>query len=311
MNISKEKLISAVKYVRSYARRIDRLDLACYCGRGERSELIEALSAYQNDDGGFGQAIEPDFRVPDSSVTATTIAFNYLIEHNASSESGIVRKGIEYLIPTYHLETNSWPPVCKEITKYPRANWWEYYPPIIYRPDEPDWGNPNMQVVGIFNHYSDLVDSVFLSSLNEKAVAWLDSNETAEAFALLCALRYCESLAGDDREHGRKRLSDMVKEVVEKEPAEWGKNKPQPVWYVRKPDALLANTFTEEIQHNIDFLTSQQSHDGSWQPSWDWGRYKGDWPQAKVEWAGHMTVANIKLLIDFRRLDAPDLENMF
>lgn len=118
MNISKERLISAVKYVRSYARRIDRLDLTCYCGRGERSELIEALSAYQNDDGGFGQAIEPDFRVPDSSVTATTIAFNYLIEHNASSESEIVRKGIEYLVSTYLLENSSWPPVCKEIIKY-------------------------------------------------------------------------------------------------------------------------------------------------------------------------------------------------
>ena len=40
---------------------------------------------FQNDDGGFGRALEPDFRLPASSAIATAVGFQYLREAGVAS----------------------------------------------------------------------------------------------------------------------------------------------------------------------------------------------------------------------------------
>lgn len=303
MKISKEAVDKAVNFVKSHSRRVDNDSLAHHFGWGSKENLLNSLSAYQNSDGGFGNAIEPDFRVTDSSTTATTVAFQYLIEHEIPSHSEIVQKGIDYLVTHFDKQNRSWPPVCKKITEFPRANWWNYYPPIAFKPNDSNWANPNIEIIGIFNRYSERVDPSFLNSLNEQATSWLNANESAEPHALQCAVRYGESLSGDNRQFAKDRLTIMVQKSVTTDTEKWAKYSPQPTWFARHPDDLLVDAFGETLNQNIDFVMNQQSHDGSWQPTWKWGRYDNEWTKAKTEWAGYLTSRNLKMLADFGRCE--------
>jgi len=64
--------------VKAHARSLDRALFEHQFEGAPARNVWDALAAYRNMDGGFGRALEPDFRLPGSSPLATTIAFEYL-----------------------------------------------------------------------------------------------------------------------------------------------------------------------------------------------------------------------------------------
>ncbi len=67
---------------------------------GSKEQVISYLSAFQNDDGGFGHGLEPDFWSPQSSPMATWSAGQILPEIGATFEDEIVQKMLAYLLGT-------------------------------------------------------------------------------------------------------------------------------------------------------------------------------------------------------------------
>ena len=68
--------------------------------------MIEALSDYQNGDGGFGQALEPDLRSHLSTVYSTSQGLFILRDIGANSDESIVQNAMQYLLDMYD-ETRS------------------------------------------------------------------------------------------------------------------------------------------------------------------------------------------------------------
>ena len=292
----------AVAFVNANARPVDAALLAFYFEDGRGDAVVNALAAFQNDDGGFGNAMEPDFRVPESSVTATTVAFQYLVAVRASADHPVVQRGIAYLREQYDEQAKAWPPVCKTISEHPRANWWEYYPPVNFEPTQASWGNPNVEVIGYLHRCVSLLDERFVNERVAQAQAWLSAVDKAEAHELLCAMRFAQAMAPPARARALARVAELAVKVANTDPAAWPTYQAQPVWFARHPHEPAAAAFGDALAANLDFLIDAQSDDGSWPPTWQWGRYEDDWPAAKREWAGHLTVANLKLLSDFGRI---------
>jgi hypothetical protein len=69
---------SARTFVLANARLLDRHRLAVLLDRAPVSAVLAALSAYRNPDGGFGHALEPDVRGPESEPAATLHALEVL-----------------------------------------------------------------------------------------------------------------------------------------------------------------------------------------------------------------------------------------
>src|ERR1700704_5069043 len=69
---------SAEQFVRANARLLERHRLAVLLHGGAVSPVIAALRAYRNPDGGFGHALEPDVRAPESEPAATLHALEVL-----------------------------------------------------------------------------------------------------------------------------------------------------------------------------------------------------------------------------------------
>ena len=113
-------------YLQQHARKLD-LSLYEYLFGGESAQLVlSELATYQNTDGGFGKALEPDVRLPDSSALATVIAFQYLSLINVSADDGLVSNAIRYLMDSYDNTNHGWTNLPSEAERFPRAPCWNY-----------------------------------------------------------------------------------------------------------------------------------------------------------------------------------------
>src|SRR5437588_499975 len=62
---------SAERFMLATARLLDRHRLAVVLHGAPVTPVLDALRAYRNPDGGFGHALEPDVRAPESEPAAT------------------------------------------------------------------------------------------------------------------------------------------------------------------------------------------------------------------------------------------------
>jgi len=63
-----QRLQKAQDFIWCNARLIERYLFTLLFANGSREPVLAALRAYQNEDGGFGNALEPDKRCPPQST---------------------------------------------------------------------------------------------------------------------------------------------------------------------------------------------------------------------------------------------------
>ena len=73
--LSKESFKKALKWIKQNARPLEKARLRFYFENDAVDEVKTELEKFQNTDGGFGHALEPDLRTPNSSVLATSLAY--------------------------------------------------------------------------------------------------------------------------------------------------------------------------------------------------------------------------------------------
>src|SRR5512138_3924410 len=68
----------AEEFIWHNARLLERRQFDYHFRSGSPQAVLSALLAYQNEDGGFGNALEPDIRCPDSQPVPTQHALEVL-----------------------------------------------------------------------------------------------------------------------------------------------------------------------------------------------------------------------------------------
>ena len=87
--------------------------------------VLHALSYYQNADGGFGHALEPDAWNPNSSPIQTWAATEILHEIDFAERSHPVTEGIlRYLGSGTDFDGKFWYTAVRSNNDYPHAPWW-------------------------------------------------------------------------------------------------------------------------------------------------------------------------------------------
>ncbi len=286
-------------------RQLDRRWFEYTFKAGSRAAVIEALVSYQNEDGGFGNGLEPDLRTPASSAIATSLGLHILRDVKAPSNELSVRRAIEYLLKSYDEQRRVWPIIPPEAEDAPHAPWWNY------KESEGNFGgflaNPRAAIVGHMQHYAQLVPAEFLEDVTASVLSFFESQvNELEMHDLLAYL----GLAGASnlREEQRSRLMELLKQaasrVVESDPAQWSSYGLRPLDVAPSPRAPLADVIgAAAIQANLDYEVEQQLPDGSWALSWSWGgAYPDSWGQAERDWKGHLAVIKLKTLRDYGRV---------
>ena len=91
---------------------------------------------------------------------------------------------------------------------------------------------------------------------------------------------------------------------MSRDPASWKEYGLPPLGIVETPDSPFAADYTAEIPLNLDFLIESRSADGTWKPNWSWDdQGTGAWEQAERDWSGVITLANLRKLKAFGRVE--------
>ena len=297
----------AKNFIFTYARPLEQRKFEYYFKGGSVDAVFAALVNFQNADGGFGHGMESDLQLPDSSVLATTVGLQVLREFCAAVSHPLVQGAMRYLVQIYDAIEKVWPIIPSNSDDAPHAPWWTYNDNIAE-----EWGgfllNPRAEIVGYLWDYAALVPSDMGDTARGLTIAVMDHirvhTQHIEMHDLLCLMRLVEtaSLPAEDRAQLLKVLRPIVNRMVAKAPAEWDKYGLAPLDIVTSPESPYVDLFSHSLQENLDFVIKTQAENGSWEPKWSWGGlYPETWEKAQKEWAGVLTVHNLKILRDFDR----------
>lgn len=299
MRLTTEAFHRARKFVATCARPLEIARLRFHLGEGTADEVCEHLKTFQNNDGGFGNAIEPDVRAPESSALGTSIALQIGREISIDRTHPLVRSAIDYLVTTFDDSNTTWRIVPQSVEQSPHAPWWT-------QSDRFDAFslNPTAELLGYLVDHREYVPSSLLDAVSEKVLQSIVSAESVEMHDLLCCKRLAET-GGLDASY-REQLLDALSPHVTKvssDPADWANYSLRPLQVAESPQSPFFALLQSAIQGNLDYEITGQNPDGSWTPVWSWGdAYPEMWEKAKVEWAGMLTVDKLIILRDYGRI---------
>ncbi|WP_339253279.1 hypothetical protein NSQ43_04205 [Sporosarcina sp. FSL W8-0480] len=282
----------AITFLKTKARPLEKALYEFEFENGSRERVLEELKVYQNEDGGFGNGLEPDFRCEASSALATTIGLQHLIRIGADESEPMVQKAIQHVLNTFNEEKMGWEIVPKEVETAPRAIWWNY------GGDWP-WGNPSAEMTGLLHHYKGLVLEDFLEKLTAYAVSYINQLETGDFHELQCLVRLMRELPSEEAEKISVKVRETAQKSVTTDSEKWHGYCLLPLQVVPSSESFLYDEFKEIIPANIQHLLNTQAKDGSWKPAWEWGRFEDVWETAKQEWSGVLTLDNLRVLKAF------------
>lgn len=266
---------------------------------GTRQAVLSAIRAYQNPDGGFGNAFEPDKRTPYSQPLDMQVALEALDRCGALTEPQVK---IEILLPACDylasVTTHGGGVTCvlPTISGYPGAPWWQI------DPTKPLVGdlNPTAAIAGLMlkagvqHPWLDGAVKFCWQAIDDLSVDWYHT--------LICVLVFLENTP--EREKAAAvltRLESRLRKpgVIELDPAASG--------YVQMPLdwALTPGHFCRKLfdQATIDLhlaaLKARQRDDGGWPITWEASSIA-----VEMEWRGVRTLDALVTLRAYGALDA-------
>lgn len=312
MKRSKEVFEQSDAWIKRNARPLEAARWEYHFENGSKENVIKYLSAFQNNDGGFGHGIEPDFWLPHSSPMATWAAGQILMEIDVDKDEAIVKSMIDYLVNTNQRETGIWFATVPETNEYAHAPWWHWTEGV-----QENWMfNPGAELAGFLIHWSfeESEASQIGWSAVEKAInrlmnaSKMDKHEINNFQRLLKVLNSHEARFAQRLPYSlldvSNQIAALVNQCVEKNVGAWATGyKPLPLDFIDNPEDPLCEEFGHLIDDNLNFYMETLSVEGTWDISWEWGSYPEEFAVARRQWNGILTVDRYKKLKEFGVLD--------
>ncbi|MBG0828641.1 hypothetical protein HS041_12765 [Planomonospora sp. ID67723] len=284
--LTHDAFAAAGRYMQLNARLIDRLRYDRLFGGGSPERVLAVLRAYQNPDGGFGNALEPDLRGAESQPEPVEVAFWVLDELDAFGDP-MVTAACDYLMAVT-TDDGGVPFVLPSVRRSPRAPWWE-------TPDDPPGSLvPTASIAGLLHKHK--VVHPWLTRATEFTWNAIESTAEVQPYTARAILHFLEHAADRDRAHEQfVRLRDAILATVSFDPEATGEAH-FPLDFAPEPGELPL--FADEIlERHLDALIDQQTSEGGWAPNFPMWT-----PIVAHEWGGFLTVARLKTLKAYGRL---------
>jgi hypothetical protein len=288
--MSNQQLLERAKtFVYRNARQIDRRRYEYFFEGGSGEAVIEALRAYQNPDGGFGNALEPDIRCPHSQPIPTEMAL--LIMDEAGDFDSQLLEGVIRYLRSNTLAGGGIPRAFRSLNDYPHAPWWN-----TERDDRP-CVNPTGRIIGLL--YKQQVRSdIFQEEWFRQNVAYLwNAMEKEIPMDYHDGVQWIEFLQHTpDRERAnsvRTKLDKWLARpgMIELDPEAKGYEHKVLDWAPMRDSYARQFVSEDNVKKHLQALLDQQQEDGGWQIS-----FPAVSPGGEAEWRGWVTVERLKTL---------------
>ena len=208
-NLSHSAFDISSRYILNNARYLEKLVFGHYFISPCPEKIVKAYQMYQNKDGGYGNGIEPDFRLPSSSPMATSVALNRLSQFKETVGAfEQIEKAISYLESTYDDSIKGWECTPKMVNLYPHAPWWHFQTPRLGV-----HGNPSAEILGYLIEFEPFVKTLDLEALRKTYIDYILSMQEFEEHELYCVIRLFNRLSDIEQIIIRDKIIDR-KSVV-------------------------------------------------------------------------------------------------
>lgn len=303
----------ARQFIYQNARPLDLARWKYLFEDGQQESVLEALSFYQNSDGGFGHGLEPDCLNPYSSPIQTYIATEIIKEvHLEDPQHPIIQGILKYLSSKEYFNGHTWLNSIPSNNEFPHAPWWTFdaSQELTY--------NPTACLIGFILKYAQKNSSLYQTAISLLKEAYtyfktnfpMDSMHTIACFVEL--YDYLIEINLDyviDIKEFQQLLHQQIKYILTYDTSLWNKE------YVCKPSLFIHSKESsfyienkEICNFECEFISNTQENDGTWTITWTWEQYLEQWSISQNWWKSDMIIKNLKYYLNMKEENGGSVE---
>lgn len=288
MKTRPDTLNRARAFLWANARLLERRRYTYLFEGGSRDATLAALLAYQNEDSGFGNALEPDKRTTSSQPIDQEFALRVLDE--VGFESALVAALCSFLV-TITTAEGGVPFVLPTVKDAPRAPWWD-----TEEVSPPGALNPTASIAGLLHKHRHF--HPWLGRATQFCWERLEAEGEHDVHTLLCVVLFLEHVPERERAaRAFERLQEQIVKATALEPGAKGYVHP-PYAFAPTSHSLAFRLYDEALMDaHLAALADKQQIDGGWPIAWP-----AMSPGCELEYRGWMTLAALKTLRAYGRL---------
>ncbi len=310
MKLIQSGLESIRRWMYRNARPLDLARWQYYFEGGSAEAVLQALAAYQNEDGGFGHALEADCWNPESAPMQTWTASCILREVGAPKGHPVAQGILRYLGSGAHFVDGLWQGAIPSNNDFPHAPWWTF----TERSGE-DWGyNPTASLAGFILQYDEPGSALYQKgeALATRAAADFiagrtksdDMHEVTVFWELLACCKAAGRTDLFDEKAYEGRLKSAVRVLIGNDPSDWTQGYVcTPSRFIRSPQSPFYPGSEGLPEQECDLLIQNRNAHGVWNLTWTWGAYEREFAISENWWKANLAIQNLLFLRAFGRIE--------
>lgn len=312
------KILTAVELneIRSWiyqnARPIDLSLWKYHFENGDQETVLSYLSFYQNEDGGFGHALEADNWNPHSSPYTTLTAINILKAINFEDREHPILKGIfRFFESGAYCTERGWHFSTPTNNNYPHAPWWTYNE----ESNEFEGIGITAEIVSFILKYAEEGSSIYKKAfmLVDVLIKILQSSSN---FGDMGVSGYCilldrienEELTDNfDYKFMKDKVKGLVHDSIIRDTSKWVHYSVRPSEYIYSPKSIYYEHNKDIVDKELDYLIETRPKDGVWDITWSWfdnnEKYAKEFAISENWWKATKAIEKLRFLQAFDRLE--------
>jgi len=308
LKLAQNQFEKAREFLITQARSLERSLFNHYFEDAPVDLVVAELKKFQNSDGGFGNALEPDMRSPSSSALATEMGMQILAKAEISAEHPIVNAAVAYILSSIHPDTLTWRVAPLDVNDHPHAPWWHDEGGSLKRTFDDYLITPRAGIIAVLHQYAELLPVGWLSKMTYStlnAIKKMDAEKFSgggDALVYTRKLAEAPGLAPKDKSWLTEKVQQLADQNVARKPEEWSQYCAPPLKLAPTPVCITSGVLADCLPTHLDYIIEKQHPEGFWDVTWAWSDYPDDWEIAKGEWRGYLTLETLLSLRAYGRM---------
>ena len=259
--------------------------------------ILDSLLRYQNEDGGFGNGLEPDVQAAVSSVLATNLAMEILKEvDDCPAKELMVKKAVWFLESKFDKKRHQFEFVPTEIQDFPHADWWN--DPSVF-----GYFNPTHEVFSFLCKHGEFLKIIDLEEELDVLIEAIRSDAFAQCdqeHSIYAVVKLFHVLDEPRKAMVKDAVSDAIRRTICLDETKWPIYAAQPYKFFINADDLLAKEYEDALERNFSYLKKIFDKEYIWWPDWKWSQFEDLFEEkVKFEWLGSFTMERLKAFEGF------------
>lgn len=256
------------------------------------AEILKELVKYQNEDYGFGNCLEPDIRMPYSSIACTNMAVQILSQIKDQSKTVNLRKQIVKFYENNYIEDlGRWRMVDERVDEFPRAIWWNYE-----SVDSFTYGNPNPEIIGFLYKNMNFLSKLNINKEINKVIKYIETDFAKEAsmHSIISMLHFYKNMDKDVQYLIKTKLQKAISKELEEVNGSWENYGLEP-YKISIIDKKFLDSRKDEYNQNL-LYQKEKILSNLIEANWNWYQFEDVFLDCKHEWSGYLTYNVLKAL---------------